>query len=222
MKTRRLLALALALTLTLGILASANADVIVYQDTFDDTDIATNSGIGGGLSQVIVGGTGFTEAGGSIAPDASVNNNRGFGFSTDTFDLSNGFTLDFTANAFAIGSASGNRFSVGLAAAGADFATTATSGRDFVADHRAEFEGVGIDFTVDQGQGLSFNNGLGVGEAPANAGVLATVVSNEQAIIANTDLDVSLTVFADGSYSCLLYTSPSPRDQRGSRMPSSA
>ena len=27
---------------------------------------------------------------------------------------------------------------------------------------------------------------------------------------------------ADGSMSCLLYTSPSPRDQRGSRMPSSA
>ena len=25
-----------------------------------------------------------------------------------------------------------------------------------------------------------------------------------------------------GGYSCLLYTSPSPRDQRGSRMPSSA
>ena len=25
-----------------------------------------------------------------------------------------------------------------------------------------------------------------------------------------------------GKYSCLLYTSPSPRDQRGSRMPSSA
>ena len=27
---------------------------------------------------------------------------------------------------------------------------------------------------------------------------------------------------ADGKYNCLLYTSPSPRDQRGSRMPSSA
>ena len=27
---------------------------------------------------------------------------------------------------------------------------------------------------------------------------------------------------ADGYASCLLYTSPSPRDQRGSRMPSSA
>ena len=27
---------------------------------------------------------------------------------------------------------------------------------------------------------------------------------------------------SDGDYSCLLYTSPSPRDQRGSRMPSSA
>ena len=32
-----------------------------------------------------------------------------------------------------------------------------------------------------------------------------------------------LPIEADGfAYSCLLYTSPSPRDQRGSRMPSSA
>ena len=28
--------------------------------------------------------------------------------------------------------------------------------------------------------------------------------------------------YSDSDYSCLLYTSPSPRDQRGSRMPSSA
>ena len=32
----------------------------------------------------------------------------------------------------------------------------------------------------------------------------------------------TLTQNADGSFTCLLYTSPSPRDQRGSRMPSSA
>ena len=31
-----------------------------------------------------------------------------------------------------------------------------------------------------------------------------------------------LTEMVDGYYSCLLYTSPSPRDQRGARMPSSA
>ena len=29
-------------------------------------------------------------------------------------------------------------------------------------------------------------------------------------------------LYADGRWGCLLYTSPSPRDQRGSRMPSSA
>ena len=38
--------------------------------------------------------------------------------------------------------------------------------------------------------------------------------------------DISVTNPVDtsviGSYTCLLYTSPSPRDQRGSRMPSSA
>ena len=32
----------------------------------------------------------------------------------------------------------------------------------------------------------------------------------------------SFTDFLDGMLACLLYTSPSPRDQRGSRMPSSA
>ena len=31
-----------------------------------------------------------------------------------------------------------------------------------------------------------------------------------------------LKLSTDSAYSCLLYTSPSPRDQRGSRMPSSA
>ena len=31
-----------------------------------------------------------------------------------------------------------------------------------------------------------------------------------------------LAIDKDGNTSCLLYTSPSPRDQRGSRMPSSA
>ena len=35
-------------------------------------------------------------------------------------------------------------------------------------------------------------------------------------------LGVLLVVLAVLSYACLLYTSPSPRDQRGSRMPSSA
>ena len=34
--------------------------------------------------------------------------------------------------------------------------------------------------------------------------------------------DLQIDTAADGIITCLLYTSPSPRDQRGSRMPSSA
>ena len=34
--------------------------------------------------------------------------------------------------------------------------------------------------------------------------------------------DYGFTLVGDGNTTCLLYTSPSPRDQRGSRMPSSA
>jgi len=108
---------------------ASNASTIVYQDTFDDGDISLNTaGIGGGFSQAIGQdsdgmdtGTGFTETGGSINADTSANNNRAFGFSTNTFDLSNGFTLDFIANGENFGNGSANRFSVGLAAAGSDF-----------------------------------------------------------------------------------------------------
>ena len=44
-----------------------------------------------------------------------------------------------------------------------------------------------------------------------------------QATIADVSKkNVSLTIDSSQSFDCLLYTSPSPRDQRGSRMPSSA
>ena len=36
------------------------------------------------------------------------------------------------------------------------------------------------------------------------------------------EIDSKLTKIGNKSITCLLYTSPSPRDQRGSRMPSSA
>ena len=41
-------------------------------------------------------------------------------------------------------------------------------------------------------------------------------------LVANTEEAVARGAFGAPTYFCLLYTSPSPRDQRGSRMPSSA
>ena len=51
------------------------------------------------------------------------------------------------------------------------------------------------------------------------------VVSPEKMITmpdAEIKVDVSSTLLGELQKACLLYTSPSPRDQRGSRMPSSA
>ena len=47
-----------------------------------------------------------------------------------------------------------------------------------------------------------------------------TVLGTAQALA--TALNERPELFSEGSYSCLLYTSPSPRDKRQSRMPSSA
>ena len=53
--------------------------------------------------------------------------------------------------------------------------------------------------------------------------VSAAIVIESGPFASYVELDWSDSVDGTGaSYSCLLYTSPSPRDQRGSRMPSSA
>ena len=58
---------------------------------------------------------------------------------------------------------------------------------------------------------------LGVNDAPVAQNDEGVIVENGTLTVANGANDN-----VSGSYDCLLYTSPSPRDQRGSRMPSSA
>ena len=55
----------------------------------------------------------------------------------------------------------------------------------------------------------------------AGGGMVQVEVSGDQKVTACTISD-SLAATGDREMLCLLYTSPSPRDQRGSRMPSSA
>ena len=62
-------------------------------------------------------------------------------------------------------------------------------------------EGVNLSTNTEQEEG---SDGIGGASGGLNSGT--TVVASE---VGNSD-------------GCLLYTSPSPRDQRGSRMPSSA
>ena len=182
----------------IAMMPMASSAAIVYQDTFANSDLAVNPGIGGGFTQNTAGG-GFDETTtvGSIVGDSTANNNRAYGYSINSFDLSDGFTLEFTAQTTNTGSASANRFAVGLAAEGADFANTTTSGRNFLGSTLALFEGVGVDFTTDAGsggQGLSYNDGEGLATS-------TNVLTNAQTITASTDHDIVLTVNVDGSYS---------------------
>ena len=72
---------------------------------------------------------------------------------------------------------------------------------------QAQLTGLGADLGMDVGLGAVARAG-GAGD-----GVLHRV---------QHDLPVDRFLAGDGVRDCLLYTSPSPRDQRGSRMPSSA
>ena len=59
-----------------------------------------------------------------------------------------------------------------------------------------------------------------------NVKVIVLTGEGEKAFSAGADIEYMSKISADESVeyakTCLLYTSPSPRDQRGSRMPSSA
>ena len=49
--------------------------------------------------------------------------------------------------------------------------------------------------------------------------ILETILASD---VSATDTQITLSSDVNKDKACLLYTSPSPRDQRGSRMPSSA
>ena len=71
------------------------------------------------------------------------------------------------------------------------------------------------ELSVASGSGLTYNSGTG--EFGTSA------IPNSQ--LANDDITIGSTAIAlgaTGTTICLLYTSPSPRDQEASRMPSSA
>ena len=59
-----------------------------------------------------------------------------------------------------------------------------------------------------------------VARAAAASGALNVIVATDDERVANAVIEAGFD--AQMTRTCLLYTSPSPRDQRGSRMPSSA
>ena len=89
--------------------------------------------------------------------------------------------------------------------------TISGSSRDMGLDQIVASNLIGTEYIVIRGNGTN---------AMENVMVVATVDNTE--IFVNGAAASIVTINAGEYYVCLLYTSPSPRDQRGSRMPSSA
>ena len=77
-----------------------------------------------------------------------------------------------------------------------------------------------VDLIVQDLHRIAHLQGSGWKETP----VVTTQAPQQYTVTGDTVIEFSLdpSVWSPKPYSCLLYTSPSPRDQRGSRMPSSA
>ena len=103
------------LTCGIGLLALSTLPLqatVVYQDTFDNDGLATNTGIGGGLQEFNAtngGATGLTVVDdGNLSTPSTGHNNRGNFFSLNTFDLTGGFTLTAELDLLSGSTLSGN------------------------------------------------------------------------------------------------------------------
>ena len=64
--------------------------------------------------------------------------------------------------------------------------------------------------------------GSALGQYGVNIMDFVQAFNNDTASRQGETVPVEITIYEDNSFTCLLYTSPSPRDNTGSRMPSSA
>ena len=77
--------------------------------------------------------------------------------------------------------------------------------------------GVGLNLALGQGGLVSFGHAAFFGMGGYAMGILASHAQSYTPL-----METPFLIEGTNSMPCLLYTSPSPRDQRGSRMPSSA
>ena len=93
--------------------------------------------------------------------------------------------------------------------------------------YRTFVESAGVEYRIrpsvsaKQERGSSDPSGYSVPMSAYSGDEISKMLEFTRAKFRKQGLGVPKT-FCAGFYTCLLYTSPSPRDQRGSRMPSSA
>lgn len=174
--------LATAVITTAILAVSASAATIVYEDNFDNDTLATNTGIGGGLTQRTILTATFGDNGNLVDTAGSNGGTRGVVSSINSFNLLNGFILEVRMN----GGTTAIAQSFGLSKT--QF-TADTSAEDWMREQSwagegtaADAYGIGVQTgSSDPGaseptpRGLKFNNGAANGTAITN---LVTTTNN--------------------------------------------
>lgn len=186
--------------LALAFVGSASA-TIVYQDTFDDFNLASNPDIGGGMESGTGSNTGspLVEFLGEVGQNVTTSGGQfGRALSTNAFDLSGGFTLTVVysvTDSSSPGSASSapfpsNSFSFGLV----DSSTVLDDfgGFHVVDGNSTTLDGIGFNSNTREGSttGLNFGDGTN-----------AINLSNGQSVVDGTMQTFELTVDAAGNFS---------------------
>ena len=191
--------------------------VVVIDDHFDDGDITTNTnGIGTGFANNVLGTGIFNESGTDAVFFGTTGGSRSLLTSNDTFSVNTGnlVTATFEVTDFGRANTANNntsRYFVGFSdqTSGGPLEDT-LDGLWVVLQGREVVGGAGN--TINNGNGgLYFVDGTAITQLG--------LWTWDQSLVA---WDSASTIRSDRIATCLLYTSPSPRDATLSRMPSSA
>lgn len=201
MKTKKITSFSASIAAALGgLVSSASAVTVVYEDTFDNDGLATNTSTGGGLVQHMISATTFNDNGNLTNTTGRDNSERGVISSVNSFDLANGFTLEvhMTGGTTAILQSFGlskTQFTVD--------ASASTMNQDWLREAgwagesvSGDAYGIGVETGGQAGlRGLKFNNGAANASAITN---LSTSVANLLPSGTNTFI---LTVTPDDQFS---------------------
>ncbi len=180
--------------------AVASAQVVVYQDSFDNDGNVANAGIGGGVESGVSSGLSFVDNGDLSAGNAMAGFARINFSSSNSFNLAGGFTLEvtYTQESNVAGASPpfpSNHYSLGLS-------TVSASGTEefFSTDSSTPaFDGIGFSLGI---RGGNVTEGLLQANVAAGYTVLDDFNSSgvQTETFGTAPITFTLTVDADGNY----------------------
>lgn len=178
---------------------SSNALEVVYQDSFDNDGLGTNTGIGGGAINKTIANHSWTDDGdATFSTSGTSYMRRAILYSENTFQSDSGFKLTVYYTTGIVGDSAAHNLSFGLISTDTDLSTY--SGLNLFSVATGVY-GLGANVTTDASEakrGLNFADGSTVTSLDAAGDNVQFIAGSSTPVVIEIDADGAWTYSIDG------------------------